>query len=148
MKTSKENVIAAIEFGTPDRLPVVFDAFCVSDVHGVGWNQIGTGDQTVKLTYDEWHCGWSRSDVKNMGQVTVHPLDEWSKLSSYRWPDPDDPALYEGMAARFVGSDDKYILTGIFMVLFERLHSLRGFQNLLEDMYVDRVKYRRWPTGS
>ena len=54
MKTRRENVIAAIEFGTPDRLPVVFDAFGVSDVHRVRWNQIGTGDHEKKLTFDEW----------------------------------------------------------------------------------------------
>ena len=140
MKTSRENVTAAIEFRSPDRLPVVFDAFDVSDVHHVGWNQIGTGDHEKKLTYDEWNCGWSRSDVKNMGQVTVHPLDDWSKLAEYRWPDPDNPSFYEGMEARFEGGDDKYVLTGIFMVFFERLHSLRGFQNLLTDLYVEPEK--------
>ena len=140
MKTSRENVIAAIEFGTPDRLPVVFDAFGVSDVHLNKWNYIGTGDHGKRLTFDEWHCGWGRSEVSNMGQVTVHPLDDWSKLSSYRWPDPDDPAFYEGMEDRFEGSEDKYVMTSIFMILFERLHSLRGFQNLLLDLYVEQEK--------
>ena len=140
MKSSRENVVAAIEFGTPDRLPVVFDAFGVSDVHNVGWNQIGTGNHEERLTYDEWKCGWSRSDVKNMGQVTVHPLDDWSKSASYRWPDPDNPAFYEGMKARFEGGEDKYLMTSIFMVFFERLHSLRGFQNLLTDLYVEQER--------
>ena len=106
-----------------------------SDVHRAGWNQIGTGDHEKKLTFDEWHCGWARSDVKNMGQVTVHPLDDWSKVESYPWPKPDDPAFYEGMAQRFDGGEGKYVLTGIFMVFFERLHSLRGFSNLLVDIY-------------
>ena len=137
---SKKNVIAAIEFGSPDRLPVVFDAFGVSDVHHVGWNQIGTGDHEKKLTYDEWGCGWSRSDVKNMGQVTAHPLDAWAKLGSYRWPDPDDPGFYDGMDARFDGGEGKYYITGIFMIFFERLHSLRGFENLLMDLYVEQEK--------
>ncbi|MBT3274083.1 MAG: hypothetical protein HN368_13080 [Spirochaetales bacterium] len=83
MKNSRDNVIAAIEFGTPDRLPVVFDAFGVSDVQSVSWNQIGTGDSEKRLTYDEWNCGWSRSAMKNMGQVTVHPLYDWSQLQGY-----------------------------------------------------------------
>jgi hypothetical protein len=34
----------------------------------------------------------------------------------------------------------KYIKTGIFMVLFERLHSLRGFENLMLDFYLEREK--------
>ncbi|MEE8441110.1 MAG: uroporphyrinogen decarboxylase family protein, partial [Spirochaetia bacterium] len=140
MKSSRENVVSAIEFRRPDRLPVMFDAFGVSDVHSVRWNQIGTGDHTLKLTFDEWYCGWSRSEVNNMGQVTMHPLDSWKKLESYRWPDPDDPAFYEGMEARFSGGEDKYILTEIFMVLFERMHSLRGFQNLLTDLLLEQEK--------
>ena len=140
MKSRQENVIAAIEFSRPDRLPMGFEAFGVSDMYGVGWNQIGTGDITKKLTFDEWNCGWSRSDVKNMGQVTVHPIDDWSKLDSFEWPDPDDPAFYEGMEEKFRDAEDRYILTGIFMVFFERLHSLRGFQNLLLDFFVEREK--------
>ncbi len=140
MKNSRENVVAAVEFGTPDRLPLVFEAFGVSDVQSVGWNQIGTGDHERTLTFDEWNCGWSRSNVKNMGQVTIHPLDDWSKLAGYRWPDPDNSAFYEGMEKRFEGGEDKYLMTGIFMVFFERLHSLRGFQNLLTDLYVEQEK--------
>ncbi len=140
MKNSRENIIAAIEFDTPDRLPLTFDAFNVSDVHNVSWNQIGTGDHNQSLTFDEWNCGWSRSDVKNMGLVTEHPLDDWEKLDSFQWPDPDNPDFYKGMNDRFENSDNKYIMTSLFMVLFERLHSLRGFENLLSDLYLEKEK--------
>jgi hypothetical protein len=37
-------------------------------------------------------------------------------------------------------SDGKYVTTGIFMLLFERMHALRGFQNTLEDLYLEREK--------
>ena len=97
-----------------------------------------TIDNDKKFDYDEWHCGWSRTDVKNMGQVTVNPLDDWSKLDTYEWPDPDDPELYEGMEARFAGREGKYVSTSIFMLLFERMHSLHGFQSTLEDLHIDR----------
>ena len=138
MQTSKERVISAIEFTKPDRLPVIFDRFGVSDIHNVNWNQIGTGDNTKKFTLDEWGCGWSRSEVKNMGLVTYHPIDVWENVNSFKWPDPSDPIFYEGMEAEFEGANGKYILTGIFMVLFERMHSLRGFINTLEDLYLER----------
>jgi uroporphyrinogen decarboxylase len=42
------------------------------------------------------------------------------------------------MEARFDGSDGAYRLTGIFMLLFERMHSLRGFQNTLMDLALER----------
>lgn len=140
MQTSKEIIKAAIYFKTPSRLPVMFDAYGISDVHNVNWNQIGTGDSTKKHTIDEWGCGWERSDVQNMGLVTGHPLAHWSNLDSYDWLDPDDPALYEGMEDRFAGSKDKYIMTSIFMILFERMHSLRGFENTLMDLYIDKER--------
>ena len=124
--TSKKRVKRAIEFRTPDRLPMEFSAFGVSDTVGFGWNQIGTGDNTKHETLDEWGCTWSRSDVKNMGQVKGHPLEDWSNLSSYKFPDPDDPVFWEGLEEKARALDkDRYVKTGIFMVFFERLHSLR-----------------------
>ena len=138
--SSYEVVRRAIEFDGPDRLPMSFDALGINDMQGVDRNQIGTGDLTKRETFDEWGCRWVRSEVANMGQVKGHPLESWSALSSYEWPDPDDPALYEGMESRFKGSNGKYVLTGIFMLLFERMHSLRGMENVLMDLHLERER--------
>jgi len=137
---SYEIVKKAIEFGTPERLPFEFSSMGVNDTHSVGWNQIGTGDNSKKETYDEWGCLWARSEASNMGQVKGHPLLDWSLLDTFRWPNPDSPEFYNGMEAKFEGSDGKYIKTGIFMLLFERMHALRGFSNTLEDLYLEREK--------
>jgi uroporphyrinogen decarboxylase len=138
--SSYEVVRRAIEFDSPDRLPLRFDALGLSDVHNVGWNQIGTGDNSLPETVDEWGCTWVRSEMKNMGQVKGHPLADWAALDHFRWPDPHDPAFYEGMAARFAGGEGQYISTGIFMLLFERMHTLHGFQNTLQDLYLERAR--------
>jgi uroporphyrinogen decarboxylase len=133
-----EVVRRAIEFDRPDRLPLRFEDLGLNDVHGVGWNQIGTGDNGQRSTVDEWGCRWARSEVSNMGQVKGHPLLEWSSLDHYRWPDAGDPAFYQGMEGRFDGSQGKYVSSGIFMLLFERMHSLHGFENTLADLYLER----------
>ncbi len=138
--SSYEVVRRAIEFSGPDRLPLRFDALGLSDVHSVGWNQIGTGDHSLHETTDEWGCLWVRSEVANMGQVKGHPLADWSALRTYRWPDPDDPAFYAGMERRFEGSEDKYVTTGIFMLLFERMHALHGFAETLADLLLERER--------
>lgn len=138
--SSYEVVRRALEFQKPDRLPLNMEALGLSDIHYVGWNQIGTGDKTLRKTTDEWGCIWSRTDVKNMGQVTGHPLSDWGALDNFHWPDPNDPAFYDGMDARFQGADDKYVLTSIFMLLFERMHALRGFENTLTDFYLERER--------
>ncbi len=137
---SREVVRRAIEFQTPDRLPVIFPRFGISDTHGAGWNQIGTGPRDRRESLDEWGCLWARSEIDNMGQVKGHPLIDWSNLEHYRWPDPDSPHFYDGMERKFEGSDSKYVTTGIFMLLFERMHALRGFQNVLEDLYLERER--------
>ena len=137
---SKEIVRRAIEFRKPCRMPTEMDLMGINDFHSVGWNQIGTGDREKKETYDEWGCLWMRSDVSNMGQVKGHPLEDWSALNRYNWPDPDNAAFFEGMEKQFAGSEGKYISTGIFMLLFERMHTLRGFENTLADLILERER--------
>lgn len=132
--SSYEVVRRAIEFERPDRLPLCFNALGISDVHCVNWNQIGTGDSRLKETVDEWGCHWVRTEIHNMGQVKYHPLFHWDQFHKYVWPDPDNPLFYEGMEDRFADSGDKYILTYIFMLLFERMHTLHGFENTLIDL--------------
>ena len=138
--TSYERVKRAIEFNRPDRLPCEFSSMGICDTQWVGWNQTGTGDNSKRETLDEWGCLWVRTEESNMGQIKGHPLLDWSALDSFRWPDADDPAFYEGMERKFAGGEDKYIITGIFMLLFERMHGLRGFENTLTDLYLEREK--------
>jgi len=133
-QSSYEVVRRAIQFQNPDRLPVVMPTLGICDVAWVNWNQTGTGDNYLRQTLDEWGCTWSRTDVKNMGQVTGHPLADWSALDHFHFPDPDNPDFYDGMEKRFTGTEGKFITTGLFMLLFERLHSLRGFSNTLIDL--------------
>ena len=138
--SSYEVVRRAIEFDSPERLPLRFEALGLNDTHPVRWNQIGTGDHSLPETYDEWGCMWERSVMANMGQVKGHPLADWRALDHYRWPDPNDPSFYRGMEQRFTGSEGKYVTTGIFMLLFERMHTLHGFQNTLADLYLERER--------
>lgn len=140
MQNSFEVVRSALHFKNPERLPIHFPSYGETDFRFVCPRSGGTGDRSAKEYFDRWGCRWSRSEVDNMGIVTGNPLDDWSALDGYRYPDPDDPALYEGLEAKFEGAEDKYVITDIFMLLFERLHSLRGFENVLEDLYLEQEK--------
>ncbi len=136
--SSYDIVKRAVHFESPERLPLKFDALNLNDFYNVATNAIGTGDHTKASTYDEWGCLWQRSEVANMGQVRGHPLEDWSAYEAYPWPDPDAAWYYEGMEERFAASEGKYVTTGIFMLLFERMHSLRGMTNVLTELYTDR----------
>jgi len=87
--TSREIVACAIEFRRPPRLPfwqhedpAAPDDVCdiwEMDRAEAGWFFDHPG-------VDDWGCRWERTEVDNMGQVTGHPLAEWSALHTYRPP--------------------------------------------------------------
>lgn len=74
-----------------------------------------------------------------MGQVVGHPLENISNFADYQAPDYTDDSRYVDLEERFnrAEAEGKYVMSGIFMILFERMHSLHGFQNTLVDLYVD-----------
>jgi hypothetical protein len=105
--SSYEVVRRAIEFEGPERLPLHFLLNTErSDVVHVNWNSPGVGNRNLREAYDEWGCLWVRPQLDNMGQVKGHPLADWNALDHYRWPNPDNPAFYEGMGERFAGRED------------------------------------------
>lgn len=139
MTTSRELVSQAIHFRKPSRLPVTMGCFGVDDTHWVG-SKAPAGWQPACPGADEWQCVWEKTEVENMGQVTGHPLTDLRGLKNFKAPDYRDDSRYPDMAAGFDKGDaaGKYIICGIFMVLFERMHTLHGFENTLIDLYEDR----------
>ena len=135
---SHEVVRRAIEFQKPERLPVQFEVLGLNDFHHVKWNLIGVGDKKLRTSVDEWHCGWQRTEATNMGQVKIHPLENEENLDNFDWPDPENEAFYTGMEDRFFGSDEKYVTSGIFMLLFERMQALLGIERTLTGLLLER----------
>jgi hypothetical protein len=112
----------------------------LDDTCKVATNAVGSRDHALTGTYDEWGCYWVRTDTHNMGQVKGHPLAGDVDFDRYPWPDPNDPAYYAGMETRFAGTEGRYVLSSIFMLLFERMHSLYGMAQVLTDLYADRAR--------
>ncbi len=142
--TSREIVQRAIHFQRPPRLPVVFELLGRSDTAGVGpeppegvvWT--GTG-------IDPWGCRWQQSEVANMGQVKGHPITDLRQID--RWPVPDyaQDLWWRAADAKLAAaeSQQRYVTGGIFMVLFERMHSLCGFETVLMDLLAERAAMER-----
>ncbi len=139
-QSSYEIVRRAIEFETPERLPVRFAALGVNDIHRVRWNYLAPEDHRLGRSVDEWGCQWTLTEQGNIGQVKGHPLGDWKDLQRYHWPDPDDRAFYLSMERQFDGAQGKYIEANIFMLLFERMQALRGFENVLTDLYLEQER--------
>ncbi len=140
--TPKEVVRRAIEFKRPERLPINGYG-AISDVIGVGRRDIKPPQAEDDPTVDQWLCRWDHTDQPNMGQVKGHPLDDLSKIKDFPWPDGNDPKRYEDMPRQLAEIEadpnrkDKFVATGIFMILWERMHSLHGFENCMIDLVDD-----------
>jgi hypothetical protein len=137
--TSREIVSRAIHFRTPPRLPVTMGSLGVDDTAWVG-GKVPEGWTPPRPGEDEWGCLWSKTEMDNMGQVKGHPLADIRRLAAFRPPDYRDASRYVDLLRNLdaVEAQQKYVISGIFMVLFERMHTLHGFEETLVDLYENR----------
>lgn len=134
--TPMEVMRAAVRFQKPDRLPVEMETLGYSDSYWVGfsqdcqWRRDGEG-------LDEWGCRWVKTDLPTMGQPLGHPLESFDAVADYPFPDPYEPQVFEQLAGQIelAGQTGKYIHVSQFMVLFERMHALMGFETVLRGLY-------------
>jgi len=137
-----EIVKAAIHYRGPSRLPVRFACFGCEDTGGLPLKPAASFVPRVEGE-DEWGCVWVKTEMHNMGQVKGHPLR--SVDDPLQFPDYDDDSRYEDVPealARYQ-AEGRYVTVGIFMVLFERMHTLYGFENVLCDLILDRAAIGR-----
>lgn len=120
------------------------DSLGVSDAVRVPMRRPETFKPAVE-GQDEWGCVWGHTDVPNMGQVVEHPMEDARRLENLSAPDYTDDSRYVDVEASLLKAeaDGKYTICGIFMVLFERMHALHGFENTLVDLFVDRPAMER-----
>lgn len=135
----KEIVRRAINHENPPRLPVRFTHFGVDDTTWVG-PKAPAGWEPPREGEDEWGCVWSQTEMKNMGQVKKRPLEHLSDLADFSPPDYTIDSRFDDVEDQLEAAETEgqYVVSGIFMVLFERMHSLHGFANVLTDLYANR----------
>src|SRR5450759_5005201 len=149
MMTSRECVQRAIKFKKPDRIPLgTMPPGYPTDLHGVGASQDPNWQPKVKTDLqneDEFGSIWTKlPGDKTMGQVTFHPLADFSKLDDYKFPDYKNPARYDGARdAVKKHAENKFILAGIPLSLIHRLEYLRGHEAAWTDPYEHPEALRR-----
>jgi len=140
--TSYEIVRRAIEFETPERIPIRLPTIGFDDAYWVHF-EAPEGWEAPAPQVDEWGCRWETpapGTVQNMGQVKGHPLEDWDALKDYAAPDPNDPARWRTMEEQLAGAGDKFVVIGCGFTLFERMHYLHGFEQLLADLHLEPDK--------
>ncbi len=143
---SREIVRRAIAFAHPPRLPfwqhqVDWAPDDVCDVWEMDRAEAGWFFDNAAA--DDWGCLWARTDVKNMGQVVGHPLADWSALDAYRPPDPRNPFYFARIGPELDKAGDRFVVVTCHFNLVERLHMLRGFAAMMEDLYAEPERVER-----
>jgi len=126
--TRRERVLRAIEFGTPDRVPVWFfnrdkmrgDILCYGLTRAVGDG-------------DEWGYRWKSLDDGTMGQPEEPVLPTWDMLDDFTPPAlvADERLANADEFRRNAG--DRYLLAGLGITGFNLYTFLRGFENAMMD---------------
>jgi len=149
----KEIVRRAIEFDSPPRLPFFIGSFWNLSDHIVDFpndvcdcwemDRQKAGWFFDNAAEDDWGCRWHTTDKNNMGQVVSHPLEDWSKLKTYRPPNPKDPFYFERIEETIKDAQDRYVVITSHFNLIERLEMLHGFVKTYEDFYLEPEKTHR-----
>lgn len=163
---SKERVLTAIKIKEPDRVPLfvevvpeveqkLYDKYklkgnelltflgndIVSCAIGVAdsWGKIYESENEV----DEWGIGWKA--IKHSSgmytEIICNPLEKASfeDLKSYKIPDAEDEKrYYEGIGLKEKFGDRYAVMVDLSCTIFELSWYLRGMDNLLMDMLINK----------
>ena len=95
---------------------------------------------------DEWGVRWGHSS-DGVGATPVDcPLKDWGQLDQYiaRMPDPRAPGRLDAAVPSFLAHGaSRYCGGFIHLSLFERLHCLRGMENIFLDFSTNEREVRR-----
>ena len=151
----REIVRRAIHFDGPPRLPFFIGSFWNERLSGKiegfpndvcdCWemDRQAAGWYFDNAVEDDWGCGWATTEVKNMGQVVHHPLENLDRLSTFRPPDPKNPFYFERIEEGIKDAGDRYVVITSHFNLIERPEMLCGFARALENLYLEPEKTQR-----
>lgn len=139
----KEIVYHAIERRNPPRVPIHYcnRDFDSSDTWQVSYGPAkGFAPAVPGMT--EWGYVWKSLD-QTMGQPEYHPLADWAKADTYASPDPYASGRFDHLAEDIAGHSDRFIKFGLGITGFNTATFLRGYENLLMDLHLDRARAER-----
>ncbi|MCC6797107.1 MAG: methyltransferase [Candidatus Hydrogenedentes bacterium] len=154
--TPRERVIRALEFRQPDRAPrdlwylpgiaqtraaelnAMLERYPIDFAqpvfrYGASARAVGTPDR-VGTYSDEWGCVWTVAEDGVVGEVKVHPLEDWNALASFVPPWEVLKAADASETNASCAATDRFVRSSTSIRLFERMQFLRGVEALFLDL--------------
>jgi len=152
---SRERVVRAIKFQKPDRPPIShailpsaqykygekLSEIIISFHEDFGWHllpdlPIENLPPLYKLGRhsDDWGTGWYVTVEGRCGIPVVYPIKpDLSDYSSFKWPEIFSAGVpkYRLYSGHMSGQSDEYYARGAWIIFFEQMQQLVGFENLL-----------------
>ena len=121
----KENYLEAIRFGRPDHVPLGNEPL----FHSVEL----AGNFRMDDWTDLWGVRWEVGLENTVPFPKGNPLPSLDRLQDFRFPDPDQLVLSEGMreGLRAVDHGERLVIGGLTYLLFERAWAIMGMDNFL-----------------
>ena len=154
--TNRENVLMALSHKQPDRCPyhISFTQVAkkkMAEFYGDSNFEAKLGNCLTELStaYDEfievepdiWQdkfgVKWNRSIDKDIG-VVCNCLVGPDNIDDYQFPDPDEQAVYDKIAAQINAESDTLRVLGLGFSLYERAWTLAGIENVIMEMVADK----------
>jgi hypothetical protein len=138
--TAKEIVKRTVEFRDPPRVPLLY------------FNEFKERSDLLRIPYgeaedfahrgtdiSEWGYEWVRLDG-TMGQPKFAPIDDWEKWQHYAPPDPYAKGRFSHVAEFAEKHGDAYLMGSLGISGFNVVTFIRGFEQVMEDLYLERDK--------
>lgn len=156
--SSRERVVRAVRFQRPDRPPISHAILPSAQYHygdalkeitdavpeDFGWSLLPDlpRDKLPPLykhgtNVDAFGTTWWVTDEGRCGIPIKFPIaEDWSNYDQYRWPDVFGAGvpMYRLYSGHMNGTSDAYYARGGWIVFFEQMQQLHGFEETLVDL--------------
>ena len=98
-----------------------------------------------ELRRDEWGVLWRQLMFGVAGHPVERPLDDWSRLDDYRAPEvpPRSGPIFEREQEQARQHQEEYFLKSGWISIFEVMHAVRRFEDVLMDLAEDSPQLHR-----
>ena len=141
--TKKEQVIKAIHMQGPEYVPLMYGkTMDDADMVNIPVEMHFTGNTK---DFSEWGFQWDYIDRNlTFGQPKESVIKTWDDLKYYKAPDAFDQTRFSAIKeARERYGKDRYYKANFVLTGFSMMTMLRGFNNLLEDIYLKLEEFEK-----